>query len=490
MSRARAPRARRPPVPRPQRCRAGLSDETRTERERDDADGTSPPPSTAPGVLPHEVITSGTHNPRGRHDNSVWMARADEVAELLSDVHYSRRSAPMSRSPRSTAKDQHVADFNSICDDVLTNRECSNARSEILVTLATDLRVACEQQEPRRDRVDETVGRISVAALRGDVITKCRRDRDQLAARAGVPSSGRGTFASKPLATALLDFRRERLQRVLIHRSSFAATERGLRFVESREDFGPSTLAFFSLRQGFLDGLFFTAESSAFDGPANECALVRCELNVHEAKVEAAAGCVKTIRISPASCPHLWLDRARSDRSQTGTDVLEHRVAVVSAEDGAARSRELRAGAAAARSLDHVDLPLRQRVDAAPGIEVPVDEARETLGVLREERLAAVRRDSGETRHRLDHRRSASAAAIADVVVKHLGRLAERLVVRDVHGRQQRGIHRLGPGAAGNVDGSLGAWVGVQRQQPLRGPEYGGLPPDGGPPIFPVDRHD
>src|SRR3989442_14020884 len=75
----------------------------------------------------------------------------------------------MSR-PSKYAKDQHVADFNSICDDVLTNRECSNARSEILVTSATDLRVACEQEEPRGDRVDETVRRIGVAALRGDVI--------------------------------------------------------------------------------------------------------------------------------------------------------------------------------------------------------------------------------------------------------------------------------------------------------------------------------
>jgi hypothetical protein len=118
--------------------------------------------------------------------------------------------------------------------------------------------------------------------------------------------------------------------------------------------------------------------------------------------------------------------------------VREHLLAVVSPQNSASRARELHAGPAAPRRLHHVDLPLRQMINAAPCIEVRVDKACETSGIPSDQRVPAVGRQFGKTLHRADHRLIAAIEAFADVVVKHLRRLPERLVVRDVQRREQR----------------------------------------------------
>src|SRR5207248_1050739 len=61
---------------------------------------------------------------------------------------------------------------------------------------------------------------------------------------------------------------------------------------------------------------------------------------------------------------HVRPDRQAADSRQTAAHTLEHRRVFVGADDRAARSGEFCARAGRARGLDHVDLPLRQAVDA------------------------------------------------------------------------------------------------------------------------------
>src|SRR5262249_26460880 len=101
--------------------------------------------------------------------------------------------------------------------------------------------------------------------------------------------------------------------------------------------------------------------------------------------------------------PDNWFDRLRSNLCECGSNALEHRLIVIRADNGAARSGELRARAAPARGFDHLDLPLRQVVDPPPGIEVLVHQRGELFDVAALERLSSGGRDAREAAHRVQH---------------------------------------------------------------------------------------
>ena len=79
-------------------------------------------------------------------------------------------------------------------------------------------------------------------------------------------------------------------------------------------------------------------------------------------------------------------------------------------------------------------------------------EARQPPRIPAEQRLARRRRQARDAPHAADDLFVAAVEPLADVVVEHLGRLAEALMVRDVERRQQRRIERLVPVARQPVD--------------------------------------
>jgi hypothetical protein len=88
-------------------------------------------------------------------------------------------------------------------------------------------------------------------------------------------------LACEPASAALLHFVRESSGRVFRNRSSFAASERCLRFVDSGQDLIASAFAFFPEGERFRDSFLHTVKSSAVDGAANERSLVWSELDFH-----------------------------------------------------------------------------------------------------------------------------------------------------------------------------------------------------------------
>src|SRR6185295_7966509 len=71
---------------------------------------------------------------------------------------------------------------------------------------------------------------------------------------------------------------------------------------------------------------------------------------------------------------HARPDDAAADLRQPRLQLREHRLVAADPDDGSAGSRELRAGPAGARGLDHLHLPGGQVVDRPPQVEVRVHE--------------------------------------------------------------------------------------------------------------------
>ena len=111
--------------------------------------------------------------------------------------------------------------------------------------------------------------------------TRVRRNRLAPRVRRGAPSAGLGALGGETTAALLLDVFRQSLHGLLGYRNPLPTRERGVRFVQHREDFEPPAFAFFPERQRFLNGLFLAAESTALDSVLHEGALVWGQLDVH-----------------------------------------------------------------------------------------------------------------------------------------------------------------------------------------------------------------
>src|SRR4051812_21154638 len=148
-------------------------------------------------------------------------------------------------------------------------------------------------------------------------------------------------------------------------------------------------------------------------------------------------------RAPDRSLHHPRPDGPGADLAQPRPQRLEHPLVGADADDGAAGAGELRAHAARARHLDHLDLPGGQRVDRPPQVEVRVHEGGQARGLAFQERDARLRRQACELAHRVHHHLVAAVEAAADVVVEDLRRLAQQRAEGEIERRQPAGIERL-----------------------------------------------
>src|SRR5206468_6186050 len=130
-------------------------------------------------------------------------------------------------------------------------------------------------------------------------------------------------------------------------------------------------------------------------------------------------------------------------RGKRGLHALERQFIVVGANNRSTGSGEVRAGAARACGIDHLYLPDGQREDGAADVEILVDEPRQPAGVAVEKHPTRGRGEVGDTPHAIHYVRVAAAEALLRVVMKHLGGLAEPVMVGQIEWRQQRGIERF-----------------------------------------------
>ena len=67
-------------------------------------------------------------------------------------------------------ENQHVLPFESVDDDVLAYRKATQARTQVLIASASDVRVAGQEVETLRNGIDEAVGNLNAAAFFGNVV--------------------------------------------------------------------------------------------------------------------------------------------------------------------------------------------------------------------------------------------------------------------------------------------------------------------------------
>ena len=67
-------------------------------------------------------------------------------------------------------KNQHVVLFDAVDDDILAHGKTPQARAQILIAVASDVRVSGKKIETLGDGINEPVGNLDAAAFFGDVI--------------------------------------------------------------------------------------------------------------------------------------------------------------------------------------------------------------------------------------------------------------------------------------------------------------------------------
>ena len=75
----------------------------------------------------------------------------------------------MSRLPLKT-KNQHIQLFDAIDDDLLAHGETAQAGTQILVAVASNMRVACEKIKTLSDGINYPVGSLDAATFLRDVV--------------------------------------------------------------------------------------------------------------------------------------------------------------------------------------------------------------------------------------------------------------------------------------------------------------------------------
>ena len=68
-------------------------------------------------------------------------------------------------------ENQHVLPFESVDDDVLAHGKATQARAQILIAAASDVRMTGQKVETRGNGIDEPVGNLDAATIFGIVIS-------------------------------------------------------------------------------------------------------------------------------------------------------------------------------------------------------------------------------------------------------------------------------------------------------------------------------
>jgi hypothetical protein len=97
-------------------------------------------------------------------------------------------------------------------------------------------------------------------------------------------------LSSQSTAQTLFRLLGEGLHRFFSDLSTLAPGQKGICFVQHREDFEPAPLAPFLERQRFLNGVFLAGKPTALDGLLNEGALIWSQLDVHMDIVKGFTG--------------------------------------------------------------------------------------------------------------------------------------------------------------------------------------------------------
>ena len=88
-------------------------------------------------------------------------------------------------------KNEHVLLFDAVDDDIFAHRKTTQAGAQILIALASDVRVAGKEIEMLSDGINEPAGNLDAAAFFGDVIPDVIEFRLRLPVQHGEPSAGR-----------------------------------------------------------------------------------------------------------------------------------------------------------------------------------------------------------------------------------------------------------------------------------------------------------
>ena len=208
-----------------------------------------------------------------------WRTAPQEYLDIPTAVEY--------------AQNQRVTPFDSIKNDVLTHGESAHTGTKI-VAPATGAWMRSQQPKARGDGLDQAVCSLKGSRSGQKRSRRCRQCPPGLAEQGDGPSALHdGTFGGNSTTKTLFRFFGERLHGLLGDGYPFTPGQRGVGFIERREDFESSALALFPQQQRLLHGFSLAGQPAARDRLPNEGPLVRRQLDVHETKVEAVPTAVK-----------------------------------------------------------------------------------------------------------------------------------------------------------------------------------------------------
>jgi hypothetical protein len=180
-------------------------------------------------------------------------------------------------------ENQHVFVLDkAVDDDVLPYREASQARPQIVIALAAQMRIAGQEIKTFGDGIDQTVGNLHAAAFLDNVIPDVVKLRFGSRRQPMRHSAARGLlFTGQAGSATLFHLLCQLAHRVLSDDPAFAARKGSFRDVDSRQNFSAGALALFPHGQGLAQRIFLAAVPPAFYGLANESFLVVSEIHFH-----------------------------------------------------------------------------------------------------------------------------------------------------------------------------------------------------------------
>jgi hypothetical protein len=191
-------------------------------------------------------------------------------------------------------QDRYVLVFDRVDNHVLPNRQAAQARAEV-ITGAADARISSEQEKLLRNGIDDAISRGDIATFIDDIgpdiaeLGPRPRPRPRCEARRCAILSPGSTLAGKLRPTAPLHVLGQRAHGILGDLDAFAAINRGLRDIDSRQDFGAATLAPDPKRDCGLHCVFGTRKPAACHGLSDKILLLRGEVYLHVSNVAAPA---------------------------------------------------------------------------------------------------------------------------------------------------------------------------------------------------------